>query len=178
MQAPIDERARTKEFVRLLTAHSRRIYAYILAMLPNRADAEEVFQEVSVTLWDKFDDFEAGTSFGAWACRIAYYKVMQYRDRQRRRPTPFTEAFLEAVDHELLTTDESVDAEYRALSECLQKLSEEDRWLIEHRYQPGGSPHRLAHRLGLPVRRIYKSLSRIRKSLLVCVTRTLAEGGA
>ena len=66
------------EFVRLYTASSRRIYTYILTLLPNRTDAEDVFQDVSVLLWEKFPEFTPGTQFSAWACRIAYFKALSF----------------------------------------------------------------------------------------------------
>ena len=67
------------EFVRLYTANSRRVYAYILTLLPNRTDAEDVFQDVGTLLWEKFGEFTPGSQFGAWACRIAYFKALKYR---------------------------------------------------------------------------------------------------
>jgi len=170
--------ARTTQFVRLFTANSRRVYTYILTLIPNRADTEEVYQDVSAILWDKFDEFELGTNFGAWACRIATFKVMKFREKQRRRATPFSQVFLESVDAELFAMEETLDSEYLALDECLQKLPQNDRRLIESRYQQGNSPQALSERLNLPVRQVYKSLARIRRNLLVCVTRALAQGGA
>jgi len=40
----------TAEFVRLWTVHGQRLYAYILTLVPNRADAQEIYQEVGITL--------------------------------------------------------------------------------------------------------------------------------
>ncbi len=48
---------KTEEFVRLFAAHHNRLLAYILAMMHDRADAEEVFQETSLVLWREFDHF-------------------------------------------------------------------------------------------------------------------------
>ena len=39
-----------------VTQNERRLYAYILTLLPHRADADDVLQEASLVMWDKFDD--------------------------------------------------------------------------------------------------------------------------
>ena len=56
------------------------------ALVPNVFDADEVFQDTSITLWKKFDQYRPDLDFRAWACRIAYYKVLKLRDRQTRSP--------------------------------------------------------------------------------------------
>jgi RNA polymerase sigma-70 factor, ECF subfamily len=164
------------EFVRLYTASSRRIYTYILTLLPNRADAEDVFQDVGTLLWEKFDEFTPGSQFGAWACRIAYFKALKYRARKASHTRLFKETAMETIYAEMEAMDDSLDTEYRALGECFAALPEPDRRLIEQRYGPSGSPREIAAVSGLPIKRVYKVLDRIRKALLGCVTRKLTEG--
>jgi len=166
------------EFVRLYTANARRVYTYILTLLPSRADAEDVFQDVGALLWDKFASFEPGTHFGAWACRIAFYRVLKHRVEEMRRPRVFGDVTLETIMAEMETTEASLDldAEYRLLTECLAALPEADRRLIENRYAPEGAPRQLAAALNWPVKKVYKALDRIRKVLLGCVTRKIGEG--
>ena len=65
-------------FLRLFLQNQRRIYAYVLTLLPNRADADDVFQEASLVLWDKFDESSPPDDFAAWGCRIAYFKVLDF----------------------------------------------------------------------------------------------------
>jgi RNA polymerase sigma-70 factor (ECF subfamily) len=177
MQRIVPSAPSADEFVRLYTAASRRIYTYILTLLPDRTDAEDVFQEVSTVLWEKFREFTPGTQFGAWACKIAYFKAIKFRSLKAVRSRMFSEHTLENISAELEAMDDSLDVEYRLLAECFARLPAEERTLIEQRYRNNGSPRVIAETTGLPVRRIYKSLDRIRKALLSCVTRKMAEGG-
>jgi RNA polymerase sigma-70 factor, ECF subfamily len=174
--AAAENPARVAEFVPLFSANARRIYTYILTLLPNRADAEEVFQEVSALLWQRFHEFEPGTNFGAWGCRIAYFKALHVIERRKLRPTAFSDTMLEMLDAEILAMDDSLDAEYHALGDCLTKLNQTDREMIVLRYSEQGSPQRIAERYDRPVKSIYKSLDRIRRALLECVMRKLATG--
>ena len=48
---------RQDEFVRLLAGHDRAIMLFILSLVPNWADAEEIRQETSVKLWQEFSKF-------------------------------------------------------------------------------------------------------------------------
>ena len=51
--------------------HQDRVYGYIVLMLPNRHDAEDVFQQTSLILWQKWDQFDPEQDFLSWACGIA-----------------------------------------------------------------------------------------------------------
>jgi DNA-directed RNA polymerase specialized sigma24 family protein len=74
----------SNEFVALLTASQRRLYAFICTLVIDRTDADEVLQETNLALWEQAERFEAGTDFVAWACRVAYYKVLKLRDVSKR----------------------------------------------------------------------------------------------
>jgi RNA polymerase sigma-70 factor (ECF subfamily) len=75
----------------------QRLYAYVLTLLPNRADADNVLQEASLVMWDKFDECEPPNDFTAWRCRIAYFKVLDFRKRSQRQRVRFSQAMLERV---------------------------------------------------------------------------------
>lgn len=62
-------------FLRLFSQHQRRLYAYIFTLIPNRADADDLLQEVSITLWERFDTSEPGKDYMSCAMRVAFLKV-------------------------------------------------------------------------------------------------------
>src|SRR5262249_14655413 len=55
--------AKGKLFLRLFLENERRLYAYILTLLANRADADDVLQEASLVMWDKFDERQPPADF-------------------------------------------------------------------------------------------------------------------
>ena len=159
----------SEDYVRLWTAHAQRVYAYILSLLVNRADADEVFQDVSLSVWMKFEQFELGTNFRAWVYRIALNKVREFQ-RSRHRDLVFCDVeMLEIVDR--LTKDRSdmLDNQYRALAGCLGKLHPRDRDLIERRYCVGATTKSVSHQVGRSVAAVYKALGRIHNALFDCV---------
>src|SRR2546428_13065395 len=89
--------AKGKLFLRLFLQNERRLYAYILTLLPHRADADDVLQEASLVMWDKFDERQPPRDFVAWGCRIAYYKALDFFKKNQRSPVRFSQAMLEQV---------------------------------------------------------------------------------
>ena len=112
----------TREFVALLTRHSRRIYSFLRALVPHQADTEDLFQEVSTTLWEKFGTFRPGSDFLAWAFQIAHYKVLNFRQRQSHRPQLFADDLLEKLAGDRLALDDTLEGHSVALADCYQNL--------------------------------------------------------
>lgn len=75
---------RHAEFLRLYSRHHYRIPAYIYTLVPHRADAEDLLQETSIILWEKFEQFDPGSDFLAWACQVAFWKFGNHRKRFAR----------------------------------------------------------------------------------------------
>jgi RNA polymerase sigma-70 factor (ECF subfamily) len=169
---------RNLRFVRLFAQHEHQVYAYIVSVMANWADADEVMQETSVALWEMFDGFTDGTSFVSWACRIAYFRVLRHRDKRRRDRHEFDQEFVEAVAQTALEESEGFEQRRKALGGCVEKLRPADRELLQAAYADGGGTIKeTAERLDRPAKGVYKALTRIRQALFECVQRRLAAEG-
>jgi RNA polymerase sigma-70 factor (ECF subfamily) len=178
LAAEDDVVSKGRAFLSRFLKAERRIFAYILTLLPNRADAEDVLQEVSVIMWEKFDEREPPEDFVAWGCRIAYFRVRDYRRWQRRQRVVFSEAMLERMAETLSKPAPlQLDARSEALAHCLAKLARRDRELLAERLKEGASVRSTAESLGRSVDVVYKALARIRRALHDCVARALAAEG-
>jgi RNA polymerase sigma-70 factor, ECF subfamily len=164
---------RMPEFVQLQTKHQQRVFSFILTLVPSWPDAEEILQETNLVLWKKQDQYEPGTDFVRWANQVAYYEVLKHRKRQRESNRQFSDMFIEEIADETLRMAGCLDVQREALASCLEKLSEKDRALISQRYLEGATTKTVAVTVGRSVDAVYKSLQRIRGTLLACVRRTL-----
>ena len=173
--SPVTVTSPDPEFVQLFTKYQRRLYLYILSQVPHPADAEEILQETNLVIWRKYNRFEIGTNFLAWTSRIATYEVMKFRDRHRRDRLYFSDRFIEQIGESALADADLLEERRDALIDCLGKLREKDRELVQNRYAPGETGKNLASRIGRPVNSVYQSLGRIRRTLLECVDRRLRE---
>src|SRR5437868_4635179 len=90
---------RQKQLMLLMTQHQRRIFAYIHALVPDRHDAEDLLQETSMVIVEKFQEFEPGTDFVAWAFQIAWWRVRAARQKFARSKVVFDDDVLESVAH-------------------------------------------------------------------------------
>ena len=172
-----NETERRKELVALMTQHQRRIFSYIYTLVPNRYDAEDLLQETSVVICEKFDEFEPQTDFVAWACQIAYWRIRYARQKFARSKVVYQQELVDALAQTAAVMREELDERHEALAQCLQKLPSRDRELVLTRYEPGSGVPEAAHRYGRSVETAYKALARIRKLLFDCVTHQLASGG-
>ncbi len=165
----------TEEFVQLFTRYQRRIFLFILGQVPNPTDAEEVLQETNIVMLRKCDQFQLGTNFLAWACSVARYEILKYRDRHKRDRLTFSTDFLQLVEGETVRRAELQDARREALAKCIGALTDSDRRLIQLRYSTGSNGQNVAEAVGRPANSVYQSLSRIRRVLLECVNRKVAS---
>lgn len=173
---PIDpgsDLSRGREFLRLYQANERRIYGFLLTLVPDWAQAEDLMQETTLVLWSKFAEFEPGTDFAAWALCIARYQVMQYRKRRRAQRIQFSDEVLEAIAERVCATTENFDVRRDALRDCLGKLTERDQELLRLRYGLDATVKSVAERVGRGIDAVYKALNRIHVQLLHCIRKTL-----
>lgn len=171
----IDQKA--EMFARLLGRCQRKVFLYALGLIHNAADAEEILQETNVVLWRKFDEYQPGTSFESWACRVAYFEVLKCREKIARERRVFSTQLVETLAEDAEEVSQEFDDRRNALEGCLTKLREADRTLVLKRYQPGATTRGLAEASGRSVQGTRKSLHRIRMTLLECIQRTLAAEG-
>jgi len=163
------------ELVQLMMKNQRRLFAYILTLVPSRADAEDILQEASLTICEKFSEFTLGTNFYSWACQIAYWKVRAARKKYATSKVVFNEEVMEVISQTRVEMEEELDHRHGALSRCLQKLNERDRRMILVRYESGHNVKAAAQSCGRTIQGAYKPLTRIRKSLFDCVNLEIAS---
>jgi RNA polymerase sigma-70 factor (ECF subfamily) len=175
---PHNEAESRKRLMALMTQHQRRIFAYIYTLVPDRYDAEDLLQETSLVICEKFDAFKEGTDFVAWACQIAYWRVRYARQKFARSKVVFQQELVDALAQTAAVMPEELDQRHEALAHCLQKLPARDRELVLTRYEPGSGVPEAAKRSGRSLEAAYKALARIRKLLLDCVTHKLESEGA
>lgn len=163
------------EFVRLLTQHQRRVYAYILGIVPNWNDADEILQETNIRLWSEFDRFEPGTNFEAWARRVAHFQILAWRKRVSRSRLFFDHSLVELIAQEFEANNSLAEVRHRALGECVAVLEPRQRELLAHCYAEGAKIKQVAESLARTTASVHKALQRVRLALRKCIQRRVAE---
>lgn len=168
------KKGRNDEFLCLFLANQRRIFTFILMMVPNRSDAEDLMQETTSWMWSHFDEYTPGTNFGAWGIQIARYKILKLNNQRQNHRLKFSVDVLRLIDDQSEEVYEKTSPRMDALQRCLLNLNDRDRQMLYFRYEQGLTVKKLAQLADRPIQGIYKTMARIHRLLLQCVRRTLA----
>jgi len=171
-----DKALQDEQFLRLLLNSQNSIYAFILALVHNENDADDIMQETITLMWRKFGTFEFGTNFTAWGVAIARNKTMKFFEEHRNSRLQFTKSLMDAIDSHVTSRLDQMTHFEAALKSCIEKLSEHHRHLVQMRYEQEIPARRIADLIGLPLHSFYRTMARIHRSLEICIRRTLAKG--
>lgn len=136
----------------LFKRYDKRVYAYCLRALGSHDDAQDMFQTISMTVFDKRKSFSDG-SFAAWLFTIARNFCLKAL-RGRKHTTELTDDVMPLDEVELRSDDFLLR---QALHKAIGALPQEFRDALEMRYFDDLSYDDIAIALGITV-----SLAKIR----------------
>jgi RNA polymerase sigma-70 factor (ECF subfamily) len=161
------------DFAALFVRSQRRIYGFILTLVPNCNDADEIFQETSLILWKKAEEYDARRDFVPWACGIAQNVVRNFRTKQARESCVFGDDLVAQIAEVRESRGDWLDEKLSALSACMERLSDAQRAMLRDFYGERTSASEMAAQLQIAENALYQRLHRIRRRLLDCVTGAL-----
>jgi RNA polymerase sigma-70 factor (ECF subfamily) len=178
-----DERA-FKEVVRL---YQHKVFNLVYRMVGNREEAEDVAQEVFVTLFKSIDSFRGESKFSTWLYRIATNHTKNRLKYLGRRSYKATGELNEAVERELADAQPSAMRTHIAgpeavleglqleqvVQEGIAALEEEHRILIVLRDIEDLSYEEIVSVTGLAEGTVKSRLHRARMALKEHMTRRL-----
>lgn len=164
------------KFVELLTPNYYKIHSFILALVPNKTDAEDILQSAISYMWEHFSDFRQGTNFLSWAFTISKFQVLTYRKKKDRSIILFNEEAIDLIAAENKTLSREIDVQLEALNTCMQKLDHRDSTFLKMRFEKSISVTDLSSEFKTSVNVIYKRLAQIKNRLLNCIHKALAAG--
>lgn len=141
-------------FESLYRATSSKLFSVCMRVLPDRAEAEDVLQEVFTTIWHKAHQFDPNRASPiAWLAMIARNKSI---DRLRAQPARGTLTAIEFADDvpdtgaTPLQTAVSADERER-LEACMSQLDARRQSLIRAAFFDGSTYEELAQRISSPL---------------------------
>jgi RNA polymerase sigma-70 factor (ECF subfamily) len=159
----------------LLMKHRIDLFAYLLAAVRNRHDAEDLLQDVSLAASTSWAQYRPGTPFLAWAREIARRRVLDYGKKRSRRMALLGPEVLESLDHAAARMEEErpIGPYREALRGCLGRVEGDARAILELRYGEKLDVARIARTVGRTVQASYAILKRTKELLRECVQRRL-----
>ncbi|MEM8954430.1 MAG: sigma-70 family RNA polymerase sigma factor [Verrucomicrobiota bacterium] len=164
------EHDENQAFTDLMREHQGPLRGYVLSMMGgDHAATDDVLQETNLVLFKKADQFEVGTSFMAWASRVAFFEVMRARRQMSRDRLVLDDGLLDLVAAEAEVQGDRYEAKSKALAFCLRKLGERQRAMVLKRYYHGRTVAELAAETGQRANAVSQLLFRARQALMACV---------
>ncbi len=164
------------EFVTQITRVQRQLHAFILSMVWNATEADDVLQQTNLVLWEKAAEFDVTRPFLPWAMQFAQWQALAWlKTRRRQQRVVIDDNLAKLLADEAAADEQMFEARRNALASCLQKLRPEQRELIARRYEPEASVTALAAAGGVTAKAMSDRLRRIRHALLECIQQSIAE---
>ena len=177
----------------LMERYSPRIYRVAFGITRSHGDAEEVVQDVFLTLFRKIDSFEGRAALGTWLYRVAANAALIKRRGKRAEVEVHLEDYLPTFkadghregDRGMLLADWSGTPERERLSGEAREILEEGLALLPDHYRAilvlrdveELSNEEVAEALGESVASVKSRLHRARMALREALTRRLGAGG-
>ncbi len=164
-----------EQFTCLLLSHQKRIYNFILTLVPNASDADDIMQETVLVMCRKFDEFSIDTNFTAWAFQIARFNIIKFRRNKHQHFSLLSDEAFEKVSNEIERNHNNIDEHLAALQHCLEKLNKNDRELVSLHYEKGLKINSIAEKYDRSTQGLYKVFSRINNLLRLCIKQAIVR---
>ena len=151
------------------------VKAYVFATVSGFHDAEDVVQQVAMTVARRFDEYDNARPFVAWALWLAKSRIIDHYRRRERDRHVFSDALLDQMASALVQRQPEQSARQAALEQCIGKLPARSRRLLELRYLDRGSVGSVAEAIGSTAGAVRVMLFRIRDVLADCIRNELAR---
>lgn len=153
--------------------HLSELFRTAVRLTENRAEAEDLMQEVYTQAWKSFHCFEPGTNCRAWLFKILSYKLKHYRCKKSRfKYVGNSEKALEALAYEPPVPERLSNAE---ILSSLERVPLCYRHVLLLADVEEFSYKEIAAMLAIPMGTVMSRLSRGRKLLRTELSRVAKE---
>ncbi len=168
---------RRERLTRLWLEAESAVRAFVFSAVPGFQDAEDVVQQVALTVARRFDEYDATRPFVAWALWLAKSRIADHHRQRARGIVPISDVALDQIAAVLVERHPDRPRRQVALEECLEKLPEKSRRMLELRYLEDHSIDVVAKAIRTSNGAARVMLFRVRKLLADCIhTRMSSEG--
>lgn len=151
------------------------VRAYVGAVVRGFHDAQDVTQQVALTVARRFDEYDGTRPFIAWALWLAKSRIADHWRKQGRERLVFSDALMDQLAEALVVQQPKVAARQAALERCVEKLPEKSRRMLRLRYAEETPVVEVAAALKSTPEAVRVMLFRIRNLLAQCIEGEIAK---
>lgn len=150
----------------LLAAHKDMIYRLCYAYLYNKEDIEDLFQEITINIWNHLDQFRGASKISTWIYRIVVNSALLYNKKDKKLKTVFSNIDMEPPIAPMDESDEYLEKEKRIeqLNVAINQLKKQDRLIISLVLE-GVKYEEIAEIMGMTMSYVGVKINRIKTTL-------------
>jgi len=160
-----DQRA-MEQIVKL---YEKQVYNTAFGIVGNQEDAQDITQDVFLTIWNKIGQFKFRSKFSTWIYQIAKNQSLNLKNLKKRRRTDATEIddsqTWVPVDEKTPETTLLVNEQQKLLLRALDNLKEKHRTILVLREMEALSYDDISKVLGCSIGRVKSRLHEARLAL-------------
>ena len=154
------DKTRESEFLKLIREHQRIIHKTCFMYCHNRADKEDMYQEIVLQLWKSYASFRGWSEFSTWMYRVALNTAISMTKRQNL----FVETARKPVVPVIMEEADGMSEDIQLLYKAISHLNKVEKgivllWLEEKSYEEIGSI------IGITTKNVSVKLVRIKSKL-------------
>ena len=170
-----DEILTRERLARLWLEAEPSVRACVGASVGGFQDAQDVVQQVALTVARRFDEYDEARPFLAWALWLAKSRIADHHRKRGREKVVFSEPLMDQLAEAFVQRQPERSARQEALEHCLDKLPEKSRQLLHLRYEDDSSMERVAEAIESTAASVRVMLFRIRNLLADCIQKKLTK---
>jgi len=161
----------TERLTRLWTESQPIVASFILSLVPDYHQAEDILQQVATVIVREFDRYDPTRPFLSWALGIARNQVLKSRRTYARDSSRFVfdVALVKQVESAFQEPADHWGAVRQSLRECLKQLRTRQLEALRLRYVYNLGSQEAAHKMGITSGAVRVILHRVRALLRQCV---------
>jgi RNA polymerase sigma-70 factor, ECF subfamily len=166
----------SEQLARLWTESQPVVGAYILSLLPDFHQAEDVLQQTAVLLVREFEKYDQARPFLPWAMGVARNLALKSRrDVVRRGEHLLGQQLIDQVEAAFIEHVDTWASVRKVLRGCLHRQPEKVLELLRWRYAYDLRPADVAVKMGVTSATVRVMLHRAREVLRRCIKRNSDE---
>ena len=114
----------TLQFERLVMKHKSTIYSVCYMFTETKAEADDLFQEVLVSLWHGLDSFRGDANIRSWVYRVSMNTCISYKRKKKIKTEPLE------FSPETVSSDSPQGKQAKMLHDRISRLEPFDRAIV------------------------------------------------
>ena len=139
------------------------LFKVIRAYAFNLNDQDDLFQEITIQIWNSIPNFRGDSAVSTWVYRVSLYSAISWSKKEKKHTTG--KQSLDGISHMLTEISSFKDSRVEWLYNKISKLNEIDRSLTLLLLD-GFSYKEMSNMLGISESNVGVKINRIKKDLI------------